>query len=50
MHFELPEALVLFGVTYIIITYKVIDLFILLVKFYFYKCKLEQNAPNERFS
>ena len=38
-HFELSEVLVLFGVTDNIITDKVIDLFNLLAKFYFYRCK-----------
>ena len=36
----------MFGVTDNIITDKVIDLFILLAKFYFYGCKWGKNVPN----
>ena len=46
MHFKLSEALVLFGVTDNTITDKVIDFFILLAKFYFYRCRWGENAPN----
>ena len=35
----------MFGVTDNIITDKVIGLFILLAKFYFYRCKWGKNAP-----
>ena len=41
-HFELSETLVLFGVTDNFITDKVIDLFSLLAKLYFYRCKWEK--------
>ena len=36
----------MFGVTDNIIIDKVTDLFILLAKFYFYRCRWGENAPN----
>ena len=42
---ELTEKFILFGVLQNVLTDKVLDLIVVLAKFYIYKCKWQETAP-----